>query len=188
MSLAFVPESIQPPSIWFPLDMALKPTLCHAFSKLTANHSAYFSESIDKSCVLRALSPTVAAGVVSDQRRRDMSRLGALSGLMIIGGWKSGPLSPLFIYFLLYSCDFHCLTSDLVEEWHPGLACLITEWIEMGHTGDLTPFQSHLASYHDLQVRTHSIYQCFFSSSPSGVRPGTEGCSHSFGLCSNSFR
>ena len=88
----------------------------HAFSKFTANESAFFTDSLDNYCVLRTISPAAAARAVSDQRRTDMLKLGALTALMLLGGWKPGQLDPLFVHYVLYACDFHCLTPD--TSWH----------------------------------------------------------------------
>ena len=129
-----------------------------AFEKLTANHAAYFSEALGSFCTLRTQNPAAAAAAISSQRKEDMMTLGALVALMIIGGWRPGSLEPLFVYFLVYDCNFECLTPEIVEEWHPELAHMIRRWIQVGPSGDITPFESHLVSYHEIQVSRPCIY------------------------------
>ena len=132
-----------------------------AFEKLTVNHAAYFSEALGTFCTLRTQNPAAAAAAISAQRKVDMATLGALVALMIIGGWRPGSLEPLFIYFLVYDSNFDCLTPEVVEEWHPELARLIRRWIEVGPDGDITPFESHLVSYHEIQVCLTRIYTAY---------------------------
>ena len=123
-----------------------------AFQKLTANPNVYFAEALDNFCTLRTQNPAAAAAAISSQRKTDMTKLGALVALMIIGGWTPGSLEPLFVYFLVYECNFDCLTPEIVEEWHPQLARMIKQWIQVGPEGDITPFGGHLMSYHEMQV------------------------------------
>lgn len=128
-----------------------------AFQKFTQNHNAYFVEALDDFCTLRSQNPAAAASAVSVQRKTDMKKLGALVALMIVGGWKPGRIDPLFIYLLVHDFDFHSLTPDLVEDWHPALARLIKNWIQVGPEGDIRSFESHLLSYHDIQVCCHYL-------------------------------
>lgn len=127
-----------------------------AFDKLTQNYNAYFVEALDGFCTLRTLNPAAAASAVSAQRKADMTKLGALVALMFIGGWKPGRIDPLFLHFLIHDRNFHCLTQNLVEDWHPSLALTIKQWIEVGPNGDIRPFESHLLSYHDIHVSDSS--------------------------------
>lgn len=138
-----------------------------AFERFTANRAAYFSDALGTFCTLRAQNPAAAAAAISAQRKADMMALGALVALMITGGWRPGSLEPLFIYFLVYDCNFDCLTPDIVEEWHPDLAHLIRRWIQVGPDGNITPFEGHLISYHEIQVsldthilRSHLLTSC----------------------------
>ena len=140
------------------------------FEKLTANRNAYFAEALDDFCTLRTQNPAAAAAAISIQRKADMTKLGALVALMIIGGWTPGALDPLFVYFLVHECNFDCLTPEIVEEWHPELALMIKRWIQVGPNGDITPFESHLMSYHEIQVspsthipRLYILIQCLLS-------------------------
>ena len=123
-----------------------------AFTKLTTGESAFFSDAPDNYCVLRCMNPAAAARAVSGLRKHDMKRLGALTALFVISGRMPGRLNPPFINFLCYGCDFHSLTPEIIQDWLPGLYSIVRRWIEVGPTGELGPFQSHLASYHDIQV------------------------------------
>lgn len=144
----------------------------HAFEKFTANHAAYFSEALGSFCTLRTqnLAAAAAAAAISAQRKADMMALGALVALTIIGGRRPGSLEPLFIYFLVYECDFNCLTQEVVEEWHPELAHMIKRWIQVGYNGDITPFESHLVSYHEIQVSRSCIHSILEISSYSPLK------------------
>lgn len=118
-----------------------------------AIHNAFFAEALDNFCTLRIQNPAAAASAVSTQRLKDMKKLGALVGLMVLGCLKPGRIEPLFIHYLVHDCNFHSLTQELVADWHPDLANLIKRWIQTGPSGDIHPFESHLMSYHDIQVR-----------------------------------
>ena len=125
-----------------------------AFQKHTENFNTFFVEGMDGFCTLRTQNPASASRAVSEDRKRSMMTLGALSGLMIIEGMKPGPLEPLFIQLLAHEGDFQSLTPELVEVWHPDLARTIKDWKRTGADGDISPFEAHLMSYHDIQVRT----------------------------------
>jgi hypothetical protein len=80
--------------------------------------------------------------------------MGALAALLLIHGIAPYPLDPVVLHFFIHNCDLHAIHPSFLSEWHPELCCIIQDWINMGSSGDPTPFQSHFASYHDLQVST----------------------------------
>ncbi|KAJ7866719.1 hypothetical protein B0H13DRAFT_2352284 [Mycena leptocephala] len=84
--------------------------------------------------------------------RESLTVLGCLAALMLIHGIAPEPLSPAFIQFAAHQCDIQSLTRDFVGKWHAELRALINDWNAMGPEGDLTPFQAHFATYHDIPI------------------------------------
>jgi len=75
---------------------------------------------------------------------------------MVIYGLAPAPFGPGFIQFLLHDCDLNSLTPAFVSEWYPELYRTLQAWIALGPANDdLSPFRSHFASYHDVDV-SHS--------------------------------
>ncbi|KAF8230740.1 hypothetical protein L208DRAFT_1172704, partial [Tricholoma matsutake] len=62
------------------------------------------------------------------------------------------PLSPTVILLIVYKFNLHCLTPGFIGEWFVDLQKLIADWLESGPEGDLQPFSSHFATYHDTEV------------------------------------
>ena len=48
-----------------------------------------------------------------------MSILGAISALSLLQGMSARPLDPIFLHFLIHSCDLHAIHVDILGEWHP---------------------------------------------------------------------
>ena len=84
---------------------------------------------------------------------QDMAVLGAVISLCLMRGITAAPLDPLFVHFCVHGCgDINAIHPALLEEWHPEQKRVISDWIAIGPSGDVTPFQGYFASYHDLQV------------------------------------
>lgn len=81
-----------------------------------------------------------------------MKRFAAICALLFIQGKNPHPLSPAVVLFIIYGFDLRCLTPSFIGEWFADLRSLIFQWLEMGPNGDLSPFASHFASYHDTEV------------------------------------
>ncbi|KAE9383466.1 hypothetical protein BT96DRAFT_1033001 [Gymnopus androsaceus JB14] len=90
---------------------------------------------------------TIATAVnehVSQKRLEDLADLGSLVALNLIHGYPTLPLNPLLL--------------NKVSKWFPGLAHLLSTWLNMTPEDplDANIFASQLAAYHDLQLPTLS--------------------------------
>ncbi|KAF8221415.1 hypothetical protein L208DRAFT_1328137 [Tricholoma matsutake] len=102
-----------------------------------------------------------AASSVSVAQKQELKRLGAVCALFYIHGQTPIPLSPAVILFIVYKFNLHCLTPGFIGEWFVDLQKLIADWLESGPEGDLQPFASHFATYHDTEVSAY--WNCDFA-------------------------
>lgn len=89
---------------------------------------------------------------VSAARKRSMTILGAITSLCLMRGLSATPIDPVVLQFFIHDCNLNSIHPGILGEWHPHIRQTVSEWIEAGPEGDVMPFQSHFASYHDLQV------------------------------------
>lgn len=90
---------------------------------------------------------------VTAARLADLTILGALTALLLIHGIAPGRLDPVFLQYLVYDCDIEAVHSTFLGEWHPSIRQTIMQWLAVGPDGDISDFQAHFATYHDLPVR-----------------------------------
>ena len=84
---------------------------------------------------------------------QDMAVLGAVISLCLMHGITAAPLDPLFMHFCVHRCgNINMIHPALLEEWHPEWKQVISNWIAIGQSGNVTPFQDYFVSYHNLQV------------------------------------
>ncbi|KAF8233802.1 hypothetical protein L208DRAFT_1265141, partial [Tricholoma matsutake] len=62
------------------------------------------------------------------------------------------PLSPVLLHYFIHQSNLNAIHPLFLGNWYPDLHQLIQNWLTIGHTGDLTPFESHFIMYHDMQV------------------------------------
>ncbi|KAJ7238330.1 hypothetical protein B0H12DRAFT_97670 [Mycena haematopus] len=101
-----------------------------------------------------AISTTISMAqrfLVSPARIRELKILGVVLVLMLIQGIVPDIVSPALFQFAFHGCDLNAITRTFLAEWYPALL-LVDRWIQTGPRGDLSPFQAHFATYHDLQV------------------------------------
>ncbi|KAJ7254011.1 hypothetical protein B0H12DRAFT_1017236, partial [Mycena haematopus] len=103
-------------------------------------------------CSIATTMSMSTSSFVNPDRLQDLAVLGCLTALMIVHGLAPEPLSPALIQFVANKCNLQSLTRAFVGEWFPELKTLLESWIAMGPTGDVGPFQSHFAIYHDIQA------------------------------------
>ncbi|KAF8220749.1 hypothetical protein L208DRAFT_1332026 [Tricholoma matsutake] len=96
------------------------------------------------------------ASFVSVAWKQELKHLRAVCALLYIHRQTPMPLSPAVILFIVYKFNLHCLIPGFIGEWFVNLQKLIANWLELGPEGDLQPFASHFATYHDTEV---SAYQ-----------------------------
>lgn len=123
-----------------------------AFRTFADHPSIWFLPRFDNRCSIATTMSLSTSHFVSNDRRESLTVLGCLAALMLIHGIAPEPLSPAFIQFAAHQCDIQSLPWDFVGEWHAELRALIDDWNAMGPEGDLTPFQAHFATYHDIPV------------------------------------
>ena len=90
-----------------------------------------------------------------------MKKLGALCALLLINGQCLEPFNPFIFEYIINDCDLQSLHKHLVGDWHPELRQTIRQWIDMGETGDVIPFRSHFASFHNQSVQDPFNYLSF---------------------------
>ncbi|KAJ7845313.1 hypothetical protein B0H13DRAFT_2363761 [Mycena leptocephala] len=123
-----------------------------AFRTFADHPSIWFLPRFDNRCSIATTMSLSTSHFVSNDRRESLTVLGCLAALMLIHGIAPEPLSPAFIQFAAHQCDIQSLTRDFVGEWHAELRALIDDWNAMGPEGNLTPFQAHFATYHDIPI------------------------------------
>lgn len=124
-----------------------------AFSAFLAQSSKWLQPRADGMQSIATTFTMRTARFLSPTRKQDLQVLGALTSLLIINQIAPIPISPLFLHFLVHGSQLQSLHKNLVTEWHPELASIIQQWINLGHTGDPQLFEAHFATYHDTQVR-----------------------------------
>ena len=102
----------------------------------------------------------MSAGVISESRILAMKRLGALCAFMLIHKICPEPLNPLIFQFIIHNGNFDSLHRTLVQEWHPELLTLITNWLATGPGDSLETFRAHFATYHDMDVSVYGLLTC----------------------------
>ena len=93
-------------------------------------------------------------------RGQSLATLGALTSLLIINGIAPVPLSPVLLHYFIHQSDLNAIHPSFLGNWYPDLRQLIQNWLAIGHTGDLTPFESHFITYHDMQVLCYQLLVC----------------------------
>ena len=123
-----------------------------AFRCFTDHNGRWFLPRFDGRCSIATTMSLSAASFVGADRHSNLAVLGCLTAFLLIYGIAPEPLSPSLIQFAANNCDLRSLTCEFVREWHPELRALLELWTTTGPTGDISAFQSHFATYHDMQV------------------------------------
>ncbi|KAH9918518.1 hypothetical protein B0H21DRAFT_827558 [Amylocystis lapponica] len=122
------------------------------FSKFIANSTQWFHPRADDRATLRVLHSAKSACSVPLARIRNLKKLGAVCALMLIIGQTPDPLGPAIFQFLVHGCDLHALHPTFIGEWHPNLCKTLLDWNAMDHTGDVSRFEHHFATFHDYEA------------------------------------
>lgn len=115
--------------------------------------SRWFLPLVDNAASLQTSVRFFLSRSVDQDQLERVKKLGALCALLLINGQCPEPFNPLIFQYIINDCDLQSLHEHLVGEWHPDLRTTIRQWIDMGETGDVTPFRSHFASFHNQSVR-----------------------------------
>ena len=113
-------------------------------------HANGFSTLVTSHCL--TLSCIISLG-----HKHNMSILGAITALSLVWGMSASPFDPVLLHFFIHNCDLHSIHPGVFGEWHPILKWTITDWINMGPGGDVTPFLPYFTMFRDTQVRVYSL-------------------------------
>jgi hypothetical protein len=108
-------------------------------------------------CTIRCLT-SVAGASLSAGRKQEMRRFAVVVALLYINGHAPMPLSPAVTLFIVYNADLNCLSPAFIGEWFVNLRKRLLDWLAMGPEGDLRPFASYFASFHDTEASIFLIY------------------------------
>ena len=139
-----------------------KEVIFMTFQQYTLEPSTWFLSLVDNVASLQTSGCFLIARSISSDHLGAMKKLGALCALLLINGQCPDPFNPLVFQYLIHNFDLHLLYERLVGEWRPELRTTIRNWINMGETGDVTPFWSHFASYHNQSVRISCPLKFFY--------------------------
>ncbi|KAF8057836.1 hypothetical protein FPV67DRAFT_1429869 [Lyophyllum atratum] len=132
-------------------------TVFTAFQTFTTTHAEWFNHREDSFATLQTAYSAMVARHIPAERLAALKQLGALCSIMMIMGLTPSPLDPSIFQFIVHGCDLHSLHPAFIGEWHPNLHQLILDWKQAGPTGNIQPFQGHLATYHDLQATIFKV-------------------------------
>jgi hypothetical protein len=122
------------------------------FEEFRRAGSQWFTPRADGHCTLATTNTMSTAQYIPQSRLRQLGVLGAVTALSLLHGMATTPWDPVFLHFLIHECDIASIHERMLSEWHPEIRQTISHWIEVGPHADITQFQNHFATYHDLQV------------------------------------
>jgi hypothetical protein len=127
------------------------------FEDFRQEAAQWFTFHADGQATLTISHSYATARFVSASRKRNMAILGAATALCLIRGMSTPPLDPILLHFFIHDCQLDAIHPGILGEWHPDLKQLVSNWIRLGPDGDPSLFQTHFATYHDLQVSSTSL-------------------------------
>jgi hypothetical protein len=126
------------------------------FQRYLNHETTWFQRAEGGFLTIRTLFPLSSS--VPPTRLLERKRLGAICGLLMINGQYPGRISPAIFQYLIHGSNFHSLNRTFIGEWFPNLRTLLLAFHAAGPEGDLSPFQSHFVTYHDVEVSHFPIY------------------------------
>jgi hypothetical protein len=127
------------------------------FADFQKHRDEWFAPRSDGFYALSTTTHALSSQFVSGSRQRNLAILGAVTALWLLRGLLTVPLDPVFIHFLIHECDLHSIHPAILSEWHPTLKQTISNWIDLGPNGDISPFDQHFTVVHDIHVSLLSI-------------------------------
>jgi hypothetical protein len=124
----------------------------NSFQRNSAEMALWFIPHADGHSMLATTHSMSTAAFVPASRKRSLAILRALSALLLLHGLAPTPLDPVLLHFFVHECNLHSIHPQFLSEWHPELCHTIKEWIRIGPSGDVRPFESHFCTYHDSTV------------------------------------
>ncbi|KAJ3764557.1 hypothetical protein FB446DRAFT_796028, partial [Lentinula raphanica] len=114
------------------------------------NH--YLVELIDDYTTISAM-PLSSSTEVSQSRLQDLTFFGAVVGLSLVHGSYPANINPLLLVYLLNHSNLKSISKHLVMDQFPTLYHTLARWKALDpRDNNLSFFQSHFASYHNVQV------------------------------------
>ena len=126
------------------------------FWQFKVQDAQWFTPTIYGYATLATYLTLAASQHVPTTRKLNMA-VGVTVALCLIRGISAVPLDPLVLHFFTHDCNIHGIHPTLLADWHSTLKQVISDWIDLGPNWDVGPFQSHFASFHDLQVCYYGI-------------------------------
>ncbi|KAF8164427.1 hypothetical protein BJ912DRAFT_863835, partial [Pholiota molesta] len=120
-----------------------------AFRRYSSHESQWF---LPRAGGYSSIAVTHTMALVSNVRLRHLSILGALTGLMLVYGMAPLPFSPVLIHFLIHDCNLQSIYPAFLAEWIPELHQTLKDWLATDHKADISAFQPHFSTYHDMQI------------------------------------
>ena len=111
-----------------------------------------YEEPVARFHSLHCKFPFSSSNVPLDRKQKLMAR-GIMIALCVVFLAAPGKYGPALIHLLFHNFDFHLFTMAFVKKFYPDTAVTLLAWKSCGHTGDVTPFQSHIITYLGAQVR-----------------------------------
>ncbi|KAF7339232.1 hypothetical protein MVEN_02001000 [Mycena venus] len=111
---------------------------------------AWFHRGAGDFLTLRTMFPSSVP--VPAQRLTEAKRLGAICGLLMVFGQSPAPISPAIFQYIVHGGNLHSLPPSFISEWFSELRLQLLEFHAMGPDDDLTPFQSHLITYLNVEA------------------------------------
>ncbi|KAJ3764672.1 hypothetical protein FB446DRAFT_656239, partial [Lentinula raphanica] len=121
-------------------------------AKLDSHMHDYLTPVVDDYTTLSTV-PLSSAADLSATKKNELAIFGAAIGLALVHGIYPANINPLLLVYLLSSSNLKSLTKELVNNLFPELHQTLTRWLALEHTdNDLSYFQPHFATYHNLSV------------------------------------
>jgi len=135
------------------------------FEEFLCKGGEWFTPRADGHSTLTITHTLSTARHIPHSRLRNLSVLGAITALCLIHGISPMPLDPVVLHFFIHDCDVASLHPDFIAEWHAEIKQIITAWLQTGSRGDISQFQQHFATYHDMQVSQVSLplFSCSYT-------------------------
>ncbi|KAF8883865.1 hypothetical protein BD779DRAFT_1472363 [Infundibulicybe gibba] len=123
-----------------------------AFHKYLQSPSQWFLPRAGDFSTVATCHSLATAIYLAPARRQGLLLLGALTGLFLIHGMAPAPLSPVLLHYFIHGCDLNAIHEGVLGSWYPELRHTIRSWLDAGAGGDTREFQTHFATFHDMQV------------------------------------
>ncbi|KAF8893501.1 hypothetical protein BD779DRAFT_1669784 [Infundibulicybe gibba] len=124
-----------------------------AFHKYLQSPSQWFLPRAGDFSTVATCHSLATAIYLAPARRQGLLLLGALTGLFLIHGMAPAPLSPVLLHYFIHGCDLNAIHEGVLGSWYPELHHTIRSWLDAGAGGDTREFQTHFATFHDMQVK-----------------------------------